>query len=229
VPSRSVPLVTRALILINALAFFFELGLPAHTLDQLFYLFGIVPTRFTHPDWAVSVGFPAESYWSSLTHQFLHGGWLHIIANMWTLWIFGDNVEDRMGPLRFAIFPAASIIKVARQKPIAEIDDQTLILADQAEKALAQMESEVSELLADNYPLQKAAELAKLLATGTCTYNYPLTFDRARELGLPVRNDMPETVLHLMQLYPQPIRRQPSVEYLPVRNPPRRARPQSGE
>jgi len=136
-----------------------------------------------------------------------------------------------LGPVdpQLGQYPAASIIKVARRKPIAEIEDQTLILADQAEKALAQMESEVSELLADNYPAQKAAELAKLLTTGTWTHDYPLTFDRARELGLPVRNDMPETVLHLMQLYPQPIRRQPSVEYLPVRNPPRRARPQSGK
>ena len=53
-------------------------------------------------------------------------------------------------------------------------------------------------------------------------------FDRARELGLPVRNEMPENVLHLMQLYPQPTRRQPSVEYLPVRNPPRRAGSQAG-
>src|SRR5439155_962569 len=43
-------------------------------------------------------------YWPILTHQFLHGGWLHIVANMWTLWIFGDNVEDEMGSVRFAIF-----------------------------------------------------------------------------------------------------------------------------
>jgi membrane associated rhomboid family serine protease len=50
------------------------------------------------------VGFPINDYWPFLTHQFLHGGWLHIIGNMWTLWIFGDNVEDRMGSLRFAIF-----------------------------------------------------------------------------------------------------------------------------
>jgi membrane associated rhomboid family serine protease len=104
VPRRSVPVVTRALILINALVFFFELMLPRHGVEQIFYLFGIVPARLTHPDWAAYVGFPAHSYWTLLTHQFLHGGWLHIIVNMWTLWIFGDNVEDRMGPLRFAIF-----------------------------------------------------------------------------------------------------------------------------
>jgi membrane associated rhomboid family serine protease len=104
VPSRSVPVVSRALILINAVVFFFELMLPRQGVEQIFHLFGIVPARFTHPDWAAYVGFPADAYWSILTHQFLHGGWLHIIANMWTLWIFGDNVEDRMGSLRFAIF-----------------------------------------------------------------------------------------------------------------------------
>src|SRR5260370_198429 len=104
VPSRSVPVVTRALILINAIVFFFELSLPQASVEQLFYLFGIVPARFTHPDWAAYVGFPVDSYWPFLTHQFLHGGWLHIIFNMWPLWIFGDNEQDRMGPLRVGLF-----------------------------------------------------------------------------------------------------------------------------
>src|SRR3989440_8491131 len=104
VPSRSVPVVTRTIIFVNALVFFFELMLPQRGVEQLFYLFGIVPARFTHPDWAAYVGFPVDGYWTILTYQFLHGGWLHIIANMWTLWIFGDNVEDRMGSVRFAIF-----------------------------------------------------------------------------------------------------------------------------
>src|SRR2546429_736597 len=104
VPSRSVPVVTRALILINVIVFFFELMVPQQSIEQMFYLFGVVPARFTHLDWAAYVGFPVDNYWPILTHQFLHGGWFHIIANMWTLWIFGDNVEDRMGPGRFAIF-----------------------------------------------------------------------------------------------------------------------------
>jgi membrane associated rhomboid family serine protease len=84
--------------------FFIELSLPPETLEQVFYLFGLVPARFAHPHWAMRVGFPVNDYWPFLTHQFLHGGWLHIIGNMWTLWIFGDNVEDRIGSLRFAIF-----------------------------------------------------------------------------------------------------------------------------
>jgi ClpP class serine protease len=123
-----------------------------------------------------------------------------------------------LGPVdpQIGEYPAASIVKAARQKPIAEVDDKTLILADQAEKALFQMEHEVTELLADKYPGGKAGELAKLLASGTWTHDYPITYERARELGLHVGNDMPEDILRLMQLYPQPTRRQPSVEYTPV-------------
>jgi membrane associated rhomboid family serine protease len=104
IPSRSVPVATRALILINVVVFFFELGLSNESLERVAYLFGLVAARFTHPGWAESVGFPVGDYWPILTHQFLHGGWLHIFANMWTLWIFGDNVEDRMGPVRFTLF-----------------------------------------------------------------------------------------------------------------------------
>lgn len=84
-PSRSVPVVTRALIFVNVIVFFFELMLGQQSIDEVFYIFGFVPARFTHPDWAAYVGFPGESYWTLLTYQFLHGGWLHIIFNMWTL------------------------------------------------------------------------------------------------------------------------------------------------
>jgi ClpP class serine protease len=121
--------------------------------------------------------------------------------------------------------PAASILTVVHQKPIAEVDDETLILADQAEKALTQMECEVTDLLSGNYPPEKASELAKLLTRGTWTHDFPLTFDRAKELGLRVSKEIPESMMHLMQLYPQPTRRQPSVEYnpLPYRSSPRSA------
>jgi ClpP class serine protease len=122
-----------------------------------------------------------------------------------------------LGPVdpQLGEYPAASILQAVHRKPIAEVDDKTLILADQAEKALVQMQYEVSELLADKFPADKAAELAKLLGSGTWTHDYPITFERARELGLPVRTDMPENILRLMNLYPQPTRRQPSVEYVP--------------
>ncbi len=103
-PRRNFPIATLILIVINALVFFVELSLPPPALEQCFRLFGIVPARFTHPQWALWSGFPIDTYWPFLTSMFLHGGWLHIIGNMWALWIFGDNVEDRMGPLRFVIF-----------------------------------------------------------------------------------------------------------------------------
>ena len=104
VRSESVPVVTRGLVVVNELVFLMELSFKGQAREELFYLFGIVPARFTHPDWAASVGFPVGNYWPLLTHQFLHGGWLHIISNMWALWIFGDNVEDRMGSVRFLVF-----------------------------------------------------------------------------------------------------------------------------
>jgi ClpP class serine protease len=123
-----------------------------------------------------------------------------------------------LGPVdpQLGEYPAASILKAAHQKPIAEVDDKTLILADQAEKAVAQMRREVEELLADKYPAEQAADMAKLLTSGTWTHDYPITYERAHELGFRVRSDMPENMLRLMQLYPQPMRRQPSVEYVPL-------------
>jgi membrane associated rhomboid family serine protease len=104
VPRQNLPIVTWILIFVNGVVFFFELTMPPPVLEQFFHLFGIVPARYTHPDWAAWVGFPIDNYWPFLTSIFLHGGWLHIIGNMWALWIFGDNVEDRMGPFRFATF-----------------------------------------------------------------------------------------------------------------------------
>jgi ClpP class serine protease len=114
-------------------------------------------------------------------------------------------------------YPAASLIKAVARKPIAEVDDQTLILADVAEKALVQLRESAREMLTRSQSPEKAAELAELLATGTWTHDFPITLDVAQRLGLKVRSDMPEEVLELMSLYPQPVRRQPSVEYIPTR------------
>jgi rhomboid family protein len=104
IPRRQVPVVTWSLIAVNVLVFLFELSLDPAELEALFYLFGIVPARYTHPAWAQAIGFPVDSYWPFVTSMFLHGGWAHIIGNMWSLWIFGDNVEDRMGRARFLAF-----------------------------------------------------------------------------------------------------------------------------
>lgn len=103
IPSRNIPVTMYLLILTNCLIFFFQLELPQPALQKIFYYFGIVPARYTSPSWAHLTGMPVK-YWPFLTSMFLHGGWMHLLGNMWTLWIFGDNVEDRMGPLRFLIF-----------------------------------------------------------------------------------------------------------------------------
>jgi membrane associated rhomboid family serine protease len=104
VPHERAPVMTWLLILANVAAFAFELSLGPRELDDLFLLCGVVPRRYTDLSWAQSEGFPAWDFWPFLTSMFLHGGWLHLVSNLWTLWIFGDNVEDRMGPLRFLGF-----------------------------------------------------------------------------------------------------------------------------
>jgi ClpP class serine protease len=112
--------------------------------------------------------------------------------------------------------PAASLLKVMEQKPIEKVDDQTVILADQATKAINQVRESVLQLLGRHMPADKAAELATLLSTGKWTHDYAITLKEAKELGLPVNSEMPEDVLKLLQLYPQPMRRHPTVEYVPT-------------
>ena len=122
-----------------------------------------------------------------------------------------------LGPVdpQIGQYPAASLLKVIAKKPIAEIDDETLILADVGEKSIDQLRASVKELLARSQSPEQADKLAGLLATGTWNHDYPITFAEAERLGLKVRSDMPAEVLELMSLYPQPVRRQPTVEYLP--------------
>ena len=113
--------------------------------------------------------------------------------------------------------PAASLLKVVEQKPIAEIDDQTLVLADVGRKAIAQVKAAAKELLTDKMPHDKAEALAEKLSTGQWTHDYPISPTEAKELGLPISTNMPDAVLELMTLYPQPVRSQGGgVEYLPV-------------
>jgi ClpP class serine protease len=114
--------------------------------------------------------------------------------------------------------PAASVLKVVEEKPVARIDDQTLVMADVGRKAIGQVKQSAAEILTRRLPAEKAEALADKLATGTWTHDFPLFATTARDLGLPVSTDMPEDVLELMKLYPQPVRMQGSggVEYLPM-------------
>ncbi|MEE7625215.1 rhomboid family intramembrane serine protease [Methylobacter sp. Wu8] len=99
-PCHSRPLVTWGLMAICITIFVSMKLMPDQMSYRLLNLYGMVPIRYTNPYY----GLPFDGYLSFLTSLFLHGNWLHLIMNMWFLWIFGDNVEDRMGRLPFLIF-----------------------------------------------------------------------------------------------------------------------------
>jgi ClpP class serine protease len=114
--------------------------------------------------------------------------------------------------------PAASLIKVVGEKPVAKIDDRTLVLADVGRKAIAQVKQAASELLTRRLAAEQADALAEKLTAGTWTHDYPIWASTAKSFGLSVSTDMPHGVLQLLTLYPQPVRMQGGggVEYLPV-------------
>jgi ClpP class serine protease len=122
-----------------------------------------------------------------------------------------------LGPLdpQLGQSPAASILKVMERKPIARIDDSTVIQADMAEKALRQVERSVRTLLTERMTEERAATVAEKLSCGTWTHDYPISVSEARDLGLPISTDMPTLIFDLMQLYPQTGQRRPSVEFIP--------------
>jgi ClpP class serine protease len=115
--------------------------------------------------------------------------------------------------------PAASLVRVVEQKPIERIRDETLVMADVGRKAIAQLKQSASDILKRRLPPDKAEALAEKLSTGTWTHDYPLFAAVAKDLGLPVNTNIPNDVLDLMKLYPQPMRAQSGgggVEYLPI-------------
>jgi len=103
IPSQTFPFVNIFLIIVNSVLFLFEVSLGPQELQAFLQQFGVIPAKFF---W-MAQNEPANiigRYFPLLTSMFLHGGWFHIIGNMWFLWIFGDNVEDRMGHARYFIF-----------------------------------------------------------------------------------------------------------------------------
>ncbi|MCS7203808.1 MAG: rhomboid family intramembrane serine protease [Thermodesulfovibrio sp.] len=100
-PRRYTPYITWLIIGLNTLVFIFELMLSEKKLQYLIYIFGIIPARYMLVD-----TLPVDPFYyiPFLTSMFLHGGWFHLISNMWIMWIFADNVEDKMGSFRFLIF-----------------------------------------------------------------------------------------------------------------------------
>jgi len=116
-------------------------------------------------------------------------------------------VDPQIGP-----FSAASLLRVVETKPIENIADDTLVLADQAEKAVKQLQAIVTEMLVPKMPPEATEQLARLLTHGNWTHDYPITCEQARDFGLNISNDMPEGFGRLMALYPQPVRRSGGVE-----------------
>lgn len=125
-------------------------------------------------------------------------------------------VDPQLGNL-----PAASVLKVVEDKPIAEIDDQTLIMADLSRKAIQQVQRFVRTLLKDTVPTQKIQPeniepIIEALTTGRVTHDYPITVEEATEMGLPITVGLSRSIYDLMELYPQPQGGRPSVQYIPM-------------
>lgn len=132
-----------------------------------------------------------------------------------------------LGPVdpQLGQYPAPSIIRAVEMKGAEKADDQTLILADVAEKSINQVRNLVAWLLEGKMDPERAKEVARILTEGMWTHDYPITVEVAKELGLPVSTEVPSEVYELMSLYPQPTRtRSQSVEFFPALPPKRESK-----
>ncbi|HEU4793689.1 MAG TPA: rhomboid family intramembrane serine protease, partial [Nitrolancea sp.] len=99
---RLTPVVNYAIIAINVLVFFYQLSLSGPALEHFLFTYGAIPYELTH-NVALNPPLPIPVYLTVFTSMFMHGGWLHILGNMLFLWIFGDNIEDAMGHVKYLI------------------------------------------------------------------------------------------------------------------------------
>ena len=104
VPTVQTPVIVYTLIAVNAVVFLYQNNLGPYDAGVFTYEYGLVPRRYFDVYWATRHGYAPTGYWPFLTAAFLHGGWLHIILNMWTLYIFGASMEGRLGSLPFLVF-----------------------------------------------------------------------------------------------------------------------------
>ncbi len=143
--------------------------------------------------------------------------------------VMDDNAV--LGPVdpQIGNYPAASILKVVQEKDINKVDDETLILADVARKAIQQVKETITRIACCHYNPEQARQLAEKLASGYWTHDYPISVEEARELGLTVSTEMPNEIYQLMNLYPQAAARRPSVEYIPLPYSTRPARPEPNQ
>ncbi|MDJ0734792.1 MAG: rhomboid family intramembrane serine protease [Nostocaceae cyanobacterium] len=103
-PTRITPYFTYGLIGINIVVFLHEVSLAEPQLEQFFQLYAVVPQQLSASFQGVVVGQPVPEWATLFTSQFLHGGWWHLISNMVFLWVFGNNIEDRLGHVKYLIF-----------------------------------------------------------------------------------------------------------------------------
>lgn len=123
-----------------------------------------------------------------------------------------------LGPVdpQLGEFPAVSILEVVRQKGRDKVEDRTLMLAEMAAKAMTQVRDFVHYLLSDKLEEARARELAEMLSSGTWTHDYPIDCDQLKRMGLPVTVGLMNEIYYLMDLYPQPPQRRPSVQFIPL-------------
>jgi membrane associated rhomboid family serine protease len=122
IPSSTFPAATLSIIVINVLVFLYELRLGRH-LEDLLQSFAVIPAVYTDPQ----IGHfytASQKMFAFFSSMFLHGGWLHLLGNMWTLWIFGDNVEDRLGRTRYVSLYLAGGIAAALMHILANAGSQ---------------------------------------------------------------------------------------------------------
>jgi ClpP class serine protease len=151
-------------------------------------------------------------------HYAMSGGTLIALAA-------GEIVMDPnavLGPVdpQIGQYPAASIIRAVEMKTPEKAEDETLILADISKKAINQVASLVAELLEKCMPEADAQKIAALITTGQFTHDFPITVERAKSVGLCISTDMPKSIYHLMDLYPQTGAGRPSVNFVPMQESP---------
>jgi len=130
--------------------------------------------------------------------------------------VMDDNAV--LGPVdpQLGEFPAVSILEAVRLKGRDKVDDRTLMLAEIASKAMSQVKDFVYYLLSDKMDEAPARELASLFSSGVWTHDYPIDCDQLKRMGLPVTVGLMNEIYYLMDLYPQPPQRRPSVQFIPL-------------
>jgi len=153
-----------------------------------------------------------------IPHYAMSGGTLIALAadEIWMDYnaVLGPLDPQLMSP-RGVSLPAPSILKAVEAKGAQNVSDEILILADMASKALKQIQDIIVNLVKDRLGEEKAKELAKILTEGKWTHDYPITAEKALEMGLPVKIGIPEEVYALLELYPQTLQARPGIEYIP--------------